>query len=801
MAAAESGTAGFGIQLRHWRLAAGLTQEALAERAGVSAKAVSELERDLDRTPRLETVTLLADALELDAAGRASFLAAARPDPEPPAAPLHPTPARRTLPRPLTSLFGRAGVTAAVAELMRRGDVPLLTLTGPGGVGKTRLALRVAEEIEQSFANGVALVELAPVRDPALAPSALAAALGVPDRGSRALRESLISALGERELLLVLDNCEHILAAAPFVADLLRHCPRLRVLATSRAPLGLAGERLWVVAPLALPLEDEPGPDFGPAVRLFAARAQAVAPDFRLIEDNAATVVAICRHLDGLPLAIELAAARTRLLPPEALLARLDHRLPLLTGGSRDLPARQSTMRDAIAWSYDLLGPAEQQLLQRLAVFAGGFTLEAAEAVAPPDVPEPLAALQALLDHSLVTRDPGDGEAPPSGGGGLGGETRFGMLETIREYALERLAENGEEAAARHAHAAWCLAFAERFAPDFWRDHDVLERAGAIAAEHSNMLAALDHLAASGADETQLRLAVSLGHFWYLCSWHSVGRAFLERALVRPTALPAAEAVALADLGFLATLQGDFAAAVAPLARAEERANDSGDLLALAVLRTRQSALATFAGDYATGKSRATEAVALASAGNDPRVAAFARWLLARAIQYGGDPAHAEMIYQELLSDRSAPPYAIAAYQYSLGIVTRNRGQHATALALFAAALPFFRELDELWSVATCLEGIAMALGELGRTEVATDLFGAAAELRATTGDQMLPADHADYERALAVVRDDLGDAAFAAAWEAGRALTVAEAVVAAEAAGAALGASEEAHVGANART
>ncbi len=684
--------------------------------------------------------------------------------------------APENLPRPLTSLIGREVDVAAVCALFVDDGPRLITLTGPGGVGKTRLALGVAAEIESAFADGIALVELAPVRDPALVPAALAVALGVPDRGSRPLRETLISALGERELLLVLDNCEHVLAAAPLVVDLLRHCPRLRVLATSRAPLGLAGERLWAVAPLALPAEGHPGPDFGPAVTLFVSRTHDVAADFCLSEANAATILAICRRLDGLPLAIELAAARMRLLPPAVLLSRLDRSLALLTRGTRDLPARQRTMQDAIAWSYDLLAPAEHRLLQRLAVFAGGFTLEAAEAVAPPDVQEPLEALQALLDHSLVTRDGGD-EA-----------SRFGLLETIREYALERLAASGEERTARDAHAAWCLTFAERHALDQFRDHDVVPRVAAFAAEHPNLLAALAHFAATDADEEQIRLAASLGQFWFLRSLNNVGRACLERATARPTAVPAVEAVALTILGQLAIFQSDFAAATPTLARAEERAAVSGDPLVLAFVRSRQAVCLGFQGDYAAAQTPATEAETLARGANAPYLAAEARFMRARLLHYSGDLARAEALYREVLVDPPPPPYAEATYRYSLAMIARRRGQHAEALALDAAALPVFLDIGETWSVATCLEGVAMGLAGLGRADAAARLFGAAATLRRTIGSPVQPADIADYERAVASVRAALDPAALPVAWDSGGALT-AEAAVAEATSAAALAA------------
>src|SRR5215211_7931889 len=379
---------GFGDLLRRYRVAAGLTQEALAERAGVSTRGVTDLERGAHGLPRKDTLQLLLDALDLAVADRATLVAAAR-RPVTTRVPRESDDRPPGLPVPLTPLIGRDQEIEAVAALLTQLTVRLLTLTGPGGTGKTRLALAVAEQVVPAFPDGVVFVSLAPVADPALVAPTIAERLGVRERIEQTLRDALVTHLAGKRLLLILDNFEHVLPAAALVAELLGTCPALRVLTTSRAALHLSGEHLYAVPPLALPDVDclPPLAELGQsaAVRLFVDRARAVKSDFALNEANAPAVVEIVHRLDGLPLALELAAARVRVLSPAALLARLDRSLPLLTGGAQDLPTRQRTMRDAIGWSYDLLTESEQTLFRRLGVFAGGCTLEAAETVTTLD--------------------------------------------------------------------------------------------------------------------------------------------------------------------------------------------------------------------------------------------------------------------------------------------------------------------------------------------------------------------------------------------------------------------------------
>jgi predicted ATPase/DNA-binding CsgD family transcriptional regulator len=750
------------------------------------------------------------------------------------------TPPPNNLPAQLTTLLGRDQDVPAARALLQRTDVRLMTLTGPGGVGKTRLALRVAADVLWDFEGGVFFINLAPVSDPHLVLQAIAQTVDLREGGDLPLLTELADRLAVGRTLLVLDNFEQVIDAGPTLVDLLRECPGLKLLVTSRATLKVSGEHEYAVQPLAVPSAEYQVPSTKyrvpsapeslgtrylvlgtvPSVALFVRRARAVRGDFALTAENAAAVSEICARLDGLPLAIELAAAHVKSLTPQALLARLDKRLPLLVGGPRDLPARQRTLRSTMEWSYGLLDEDARHVFRHMGVFVGGCTLEATEQVCPGG--EPFAQIESLLDASLLSRVDGKG-----------GEPRYGMLETVREYALGKLEAEGESGAAYRGHARYFLALAETADAKLMggEQGEWLER---LEADHDNLLAALAWMMEPASEgmstpvrdpEGALRLAGALWRFWYMRGYLSEGRRWLSRVPADDTSLPvAARAMALNGAGVLAYSQGDLEVARSFFERSLALRREIGDQMSIAASLNNLGAVAVSQADYEAAAALHGEALEIRRALDDKSGVASSlsnlgslyiitseydrsityqeqalqirrdlgdKWGEAISLTnmgglevYRGNLERAVELHEESLKLRQelGDKAGIAISLNNLGRAVLAQGNVARAKSLLESSVALRLALGDEVGMIDSLEGLAgVALGEQ-QPRRAGRLLGAVESLREATGTPRTPAEMETYNSEIAQMHSSLGERVFEGVWVEGRALSPEQALNASDA-------------------
>jgi predicted ATPase/DNA-binding CsgD family transcriptional regulator len=677
------------------------------------------------------------------------------------------------LPAPRTSLVGREGDVAELRALLLHGEERLVTLTGVGGCGKTRLALRVASELREAFPDGVYLAELAPLSDPRLVPEAVSSALGIPDDPASEPLDALAASLQGRTLLLLLDNCEHLIDACAGLADrLLSACPGLRILATSREPLQIGGERQCRVAPLPVPDPGQASPLEElwryPAVQLFVERAAAVQPGFRLTPENAVAVARTCSLLAGIPLAIELAAARVRVLSVGQIAGRLDDCFKLLVGSSRSAPTRQQTLRATLDWSYGLLSHPEQGAFRRLALLAGGFGVEAAEAVCPGEG-EVLDLLARLVDRSLVLVEEQAGEA------------RYRLLEPVRQYGMRLLEEGGDLDTARERVAAYCIALAERAEPEL-RGPGQAEWLRRLDGELDNIRAVIGRAEERGDAETSLRLAGALHWYFWMRRHLREGQRWLEAGLARSMVVsPGVRGKGLMAAAMVCSFLGEYPGGLAHGRTALPLFRQLGDAAGVCGTALTLSHITHGLGDLPGARSLAEEAVAIARESGLRWELAQALVVLGQVVHEQGDTPRAVDLHRQAIElfREQKDDWSIRYATTNLASLERNRADIIRATAV--SSIQHYWERGDHRSLASALEYLA-GRGDTGSPEERVRLLAAAHSLRESLGTPSPQSEGEDVERHLAAARAQLGEARFAATWAEGCAMSLEQVVSALEA-------------------